>query len=321
MAKVLPWILIGGFGAVLASLLGVSMARSDVYPEWSTMRSDPLGAKVLFEALRRTAPDVRRNYEDLSAVQPGKGLYVFLGVSPLVFSDPKRLQFAEDSSSEVLLALAPPARKSNLRTEKFGFLQTPDGLLLRSDAWECLDGQRDGCRVARKGRVRLLSDGTPLTNRSLREARDVEFISGLFRTELPVIFDESHLGVVESGGVGVLLRKYRLFPAIALLLALALLYVWRNSTTLAPAREPVSEAMTPQPAASLRTLLAQSVPKDKLAETLAAEWTRALHLLPGWQAGRRDDLEAATRWAKDQKDPNLGYESMRAALRPRRERL
>jgi hypothetical protein len=41
-----------------------------------------------------------------------------------------------------------------------------------------------------------------------------------------------------------------------MLLFAALLFVWRNSVSLLPEREPVTAAMTPQPAASLRTLLA-----------------------------------------------------------------
>lgn len=315
MRKLLPFLLIGGFIALLIPRMVQSMAQGDVYPEWSSMRSDPLGAKALYLALQRMAP-VSRNFEPWKDVRPQRAQYVVMGASPLMLQDVARLTTA---GGFVLLAARPSGSKSFIRTEKLGFVQASRSEVeLRSDDWKCLLGSREKCRLAAKGRVWLLPNGAPLRNGELLEARDTELLSQLFGTGLPVVFDESHLGVVESGGVGVLLRRYRLFPAIGLMLAAAMLFVWRSSVSLLPEREPLSAGMTPQPAASLRTLLAQRVAKAKLLETLVDEWRRALPLLPAWHRGRAEEMDAALEHARGMRDLRQGYVALQAAIRLRK---
>ena len=50
MRKLVPFLLLGAFLALLIPRMLQSMAQSGAYPEWSTHRSDPLGAKVLYLA-------------------------------------------------------------------------------------------------------------------------------------------------------------------------------------------------------------------------------------------------------------------------------
>jgi len=324
MRKAAPFLLIGAFFALLLPRISQSIAQGDVYPEWSTMRSDPLGAKVLYLALQRSGrAQVERNYEALDEVRPKRAQYVLLGVSPLMFQNPKPLERLLTEEGVVLLALRPASGKVGLRTERFGFIQVPRaGLQLRSDEWKCLDGERTSCWFAEKalgkGKVRAMADGSVLRNGELHHERDTATIARAFAGGLPVVFDESHLGVNETGGVGVLLSRYRLFPAVGLMLFAAMLFVWRNSVSLLPEREPVSAAMTPQPAASLRTLLAQRIPSGKLLEALATEWRRALPLLPAWHRGRSEEMESALERAKTMKDPREGYAELQAAIRLRK---
>jgi hypothetical protein len=55
--------LLGGFGWALVCLFQLRFASGDVYPEYSSLRADPLGAKVYFESLQQTGePEVRRNF-------------------------------------------------------------------------------------------------------------------------------------------------------------------------------------------------------------------------------------------------------------------
>jgi hypothetical protein len=49
-----------------------------------------------------------------------------------------------------------------------------------------------------------------------------------------VVFDESHLGEVESGSIAGLARNYHLEGLALALLTLAGLYVWKNSSSLLP---------------------------------------------------------------------------------------
>jgi hypothetical protein len=320
MRKLAPFLLIAGFVALLIPRMMQSMAQGDAYPEWSTLRSDPLGAKVLFVALERVeGVAVSRNYEPWKEARPARALYVMLGVSPLFLQDSKEITKLTGAGGELLVGVVPSKEKSALRTEKLGFVSAGRGVVeLKSMEWACLDGTRERCRLARKGHVTMLVDGAALRNGELLERRDTELLARVFGGGLPVVFDESHLGVNETGGVGVLLRRYRLFPALALLLGAALLFVWRSSVSLLPEREPVSAGMTPQPAASLRTLLAQRVPRGKILETLVGEWKRALPLLPLWHRGRVDEMDLALERAREFKDVRAGYSELQAAVRLRK---
>jgi len=318
MRKAVPFLMIGAFGALLLPRLMQSMAQGDVYPEWSTLRSDPRGAKVLYRALERLVP-VSRGYERWQEAPPRRATYVFLGASPLMLQDRKEIDRLLSGGGALLLAMAPPDPKAVLRTERLGFVRKSRGtVVLLADDWRCVEGTREACRLAERGRIRLLVDGTPLRNGELQEGRQTELLTRLFGGGLPVVFDESHLGVTESSGVGVLLRRYRLFPLVGLLLAAALLFLWRVSVPLLPEREPVTPAMTPQPAASLRTLLEQRVPRGKVLETLVDEWKRALPLLPAWHRGRVEEMEEALERARAEKDPRQGYAELQAAIRLRK---
>ncbi|MCC6537547.1 MAG: hypothetical protein IT162_08365 [Bryobacterales bacterium] len=320
MRKFAPLLMLAAFFALLLPRLLQSIAQGDVYSEWSTMRSDPLGLKVLYLALERTGGvQVERNYEPWRQARPRRAQYVLMGASPTLLQDAKDLEKLVSAGGLALVALRPAADKTMLRTEKLGFLQaTRTEVVLKSEEWRCLIGSREYCKLAAKGRVWLLADGSPLRNGELHDERQTELVARLFGNGLPVVFDESHLGVEETGGVGVLLKRYRLFPAIGMLLFAALLFVWRNAVSLLPEREPVTPAMTPQPAASLRTLLAQRVPKNKLLDTLVAEWKRALPLLPSWQRGREGDMDEALERARASKDVRQGYAELQAAIRLRK---
>ena len=320
MRKAAPLLMLAAFFALLVPRMMQSIAQGDVYPEWSTMRADPLGTKVLFLALQRTGGvAVERNYEPWRQSVPRRAQYVLMGASPLILQDSKELAKLLSAGGMAFLALPPSTEKSALRTEKFGFVQaTRTEVALKSGEWTCLVGTREFCKLASKGRIWLLVDGSPLRNGELHGERQTELLARLFSNGLPVVFDESHLGVNETGGVGVLLQRYRLFPAMGMMLAAALLFVWRSSVSMLPEREPVSAAMAPQPAASLRTLLAQRVPRGKLLETLVDEWKRALPLLPVWHRGRVAEMEAALERARGLKNPKQGYAELQAAVRLRK---
>lgn len=320
MRKLAPFALIAGFVALLIPRMMQSMAQGDVYPEWSTMRSDPLGTKVLYLALgRMRGLAVSRSFESWKETKPQAAMYVVMGASPLLLSEKKDLDRLLSGGGRLLVAAVPSRGKSALRTEKLGFVSVGRGVVeLRSDEWKCLAGSRERCRLAEKGPVVFLADGAVLRNGELQEKRDTELMAQLFGTGLPVVFDESHLGVVETGGVGVLMRRYRLFPAMALMLGAAMLFVWRSSVSVLPEREPLSAGMQPQPAASLRTLLAQRVPRAKLLETLVEEWKRAWPLLPAWHRGRAEEMEAALAQARELKDVQQGYAALQAAVRLRK---
>src|SRR5487761_2150709 len=61
-----------------------------VYPEYSTLRADPMGAMALYQSLGRIT-NVERLYKDREESGPGKGTTMFvLGVDPVAWSHADR---------------------------------------------------------------------------------------------------------------------------------------------------------------------------------------------------------------------------------------
>ncbi|MGB8170899.1 MAG: DUF4350 domain-containing protein [Chthoniobacteraceae bacterium] len=72
-----------GFCYGLARLFTLRYESGDVYPPYSTMRADPLGAKGIYEAIQQL-PNVetRRNFQPLKKLQPGQPItLVYLGTA------------------------------------------------------------------------------------------------------------------------------------------------------------------------------------------------------------------------------------------------
>ncbi len=151
--------------------------------------------------------------------------------------------------------------------------------------WRMLDNndQDDPTLIERdfgKGQIVLLAESYPLSNEGLRAGRNVNLIELLAGSNQQIVFDESHLGVANTGSVGALIRRYRLTGAFAVMLLLGLLFLWKNSTSLIPqAAEPeVSVALGADGQSGLINLLKRSVPIDRVAQTCWERWmdTRAL---------------------------------------------
>ena len=77
----------GGFCAGLARLFALRYASGDVYPPYSTLRADPLGAKVLHDALAEVpGVETRRNFLALKKLKPAAPItLVYLGTPHLSY--------------------------------------------------------------------------------------------------------------------------------------------------------------------------------------------------------------------------------------------
>ena len=76
-----------------------------------------------------------------------------------------------------------------------------------------------------KGTIVLVPESLPLSNQGLRDERDAEFIAALAGLGNHILFDENHFGVVETGSVAKLMRKYHLEGAMAVLAMVAGLFL------------------------------------------------------------------------------------------------
>jgi hypothetical protein len=81
--RILLLLALAAFLAALTRFTILRFQRGDLYPEYSSLRADPIGAKALFESFKRIEPQkVSRNFESIEklAHEPGSTT-VFLGES------------------------------------------------------------------------------------------------------------------------------------------------------------------------------------------------------------------------------------------------
>jgi hypothetical protein len=91
-----------------------------------------------------------------------------------------------------------------------------------------------------------------------------------------IVFDEHHLGLSETASLVMLARKYRLVGLGLGLLILAVLFIWRNSSSLLPPRRTSSaDEARPALASALQHLLRRNIPEPELIATCLAEWEKS----------------------------------------------
>jgi hypothetical protein len=108
--------------------------------------------------------------------------------------------------------------------------------------------------------------------------RHSDFLAWLVGPNKTVVFDEAHLGTVERSGVSGLMRKYRLYWFIAGLIVLAVLFIWKNSSSLAPryAEQQREDFVAGKEAASgFVNLLRRNISVGALLDTCFAEWKKS----------------------------------------------
>ena len=88
-----------------------------------------------------------------------------------------------------------------------------------------------------KGSIVITADPFAFSNEALRRDRDPSLLMWFIGPAREIVFDETHLGVKLDPGVATLARKYRLEGFFVALLALAGLFIWKNSVTFLPPYE------------------------------------------------------------------------------------
>lgn len=131
-----------------------------------------------------------------------------------------------------------------------------------------------------RGSLVLCADSYFLSNEALRKERHPELLSWLMGPSEVILFDETHLGVMDSPGVAALTRKYRLTGAVFGLILLAGLFVWKNAVPLAPPSagrsvdEPADAVAGKESAAGFVNLLRRGVAPGDLPAACLEEWKR-----------------------------------------------
>ncbi|TAL00370.1 MAG: DUF4350 domain-containing protein [Verrucomicrobia bacterium] len=129
-----------------------------------------------------------------------------------------------------------------------------------------------------RGSVVMATDSYFLSNEAMWKDRQPALLAWLMASGKQVVFDEAHLGVTESSGVAVLMRKYRLHGVLAGLVLLAGLFVWKNSISLVPPLPAPAQGRFvagKDAAAGFVNLLRRNVPPREILEVCFAEWTKS----------------------------------------------
>lgn len=179
-------------------------------------------------------------------------------------------------------------------------------------------------RAYGRGSVVFATDSYFLSNEAMLKDRHADLLAWLVGQNRNVVFDEAHLGVMENPGVATLMRKYRLHWLTFGLIALAGLFIWKNSLSLVPAHdvEAQSEFIAGKDAASgFVNLLRRNISTRELLTVSFAEWKKSGASTAKYSHARIQEAEAIyqaeiSRSAKD-RDPVHAYRKIQNVLENR----
>jgi hypothetical protein len=275
-------------------LMGVQFADGGAYPAYSSLRSDPLGAKLLYDTLALVpGATVARNYLPLEYLA-GTGTTVLLLNQNSELFDQDLLDAVDRLAARGNRVVLTMAEAMALRTNsapllktwkvKFGFdAKSPRELKLyfaEATGWKTID--QDGAKVMAierptgKGSVVLFADSSDFANSTLTDEDDADFelISTAIGPATRVIFDEQHFGITQEGSVVGLMRRFRLTGMVLGFAICAALFIWRNVTAFPPP-DPVLQKSGGSGRTSrsgLLTLLRRHIPSSELAAVCWNEW-------------------------------------------------
>jgi hypothetical protein len=276
------------------------LETGDVYPPYSSLRSDPLGAKALYESLTPLV-ETERLYKERSVLDARDAMLV-LGVEPVGWSAVQGRTLEEyeklvASGGRLVIGFLPvrtphrmPEKREvehrwNLKL-RYADVKSGDEGGIPSDTvlsfesgpeWRPIPDRIAVERVFGKGSIVLAADTFPLSNEGLRDDRDAKFISALIGPAARVIFDENHFGVVETGSVTKLMHKYGLEGAVAMLAVAAALFLWRSASSFLPPRTIATDSGVAgrDSIEGMTALLYRGVKPDDLIEACFAEWSKS----------------------------------------------
>lgn len=405
MRKRLPLLLLllcaALFGGTIYLLIKERFESGDVYPPSSSLRSDPLGAMILFESLR-ALPGVKvdRDHNAVNRLPAGqKTTYLHLaarsGEWQLMSTDLYRTidRFLLEGG-RLVITLTPeyriretpkedekekegedkkeekaseqkdkkPEKETKDRTlvsleEKWGLklsqqastdaeniarnvstlplppevkwngnivLQDPDA------SWQVLYKTDRGAVLAEKkrgpGSIVIVTDSYFVSNEALVRDRHPELLAWLVGSSDHIVFDEAHHGIMESPGIAALARKYQLHGGVAALIILAALFIWKNSSPLAPLRASSEKSgrilMGRTSGAGFVSLLKRNIPADRILEICLEEWHKAFshssHFTPQEKAAVEEIARAENAAPAKERDPVTTYQKICTALRRHR---
>jgi hypothetical protein len=288
-----------GFTWGILTLFKNQFAAGDFYPEYSSLRTDAKGAKLLFDSLSRVpGMSVTRNYLPLEYV-PGKAAVLLLGNS-LDSVDRDFLEKAEalawrgdrvvvalmlragEQAGEQAGAKSPLAEAWQVHLvvdpipehhHRLSFTAPPTWAVRERTGTDAIAIER----AFNSGSVLLLAESGDFSNESTIAGDRLDRVSAAIGPFTTVAFDESHFGIAESGSVVQLVRRFRLVGLALGLVIVGALALWKNTAAFPPpvaARGP--QAYTGRTSfEGLVALLRRHVRPKDVVRTCWEEWLKA----------------------------------------------
>jgi len=278
-------------------LFGVQFSGGDVYPEYSSLRTDPRGARLLFDSLA-ALPGLTlvRSYLPLDLLAEDHATIILLGLDPNRFAaDPDAylhpIERLAGRGNRIVAALQPPQGATGPRTDA---LERAWHVKLVIDArrqrvYALHFSQAEGWKVLEaigpkllaierafgKGSVVLIAHSGDFDNASTVDASLFPLVTTAIGSNSRIVFDEQHLGIAESGSVVGLARRFHLVGLALGLALVAALVIWKNATAFPPlAARPALRLGGRTSLSGLITLLRRHIPPDRLAAICWEEWLK-----------------------------------------------
>ena len=308
-------------------------ATGSGYPEYSSFRADPQGAKVLYESLGRTAGlTVSRNYRELTQWKGAGATLVVLGIPEYSLLHEQKAEFEQwerrAKSNRVVLAAKPSsgeidfteARRKSVMASRWGLElgktsgKSPEWrrVFEKSEGWTALLNYRGKPvlveRMFGAGSVVVASDSRFFANEALADQPDAAILAQVVGANARVEFDESHFGITETGGVMALARKYRLQGLIAGLALLAALFFWKTGVRFPVHAEEIASgaALGRDAQAGFAGLLQRHITSSQVIEECLRQWRKT--------APRDSRFEQMQVAANVERDPLRAYGRIRKEL-------
>jgi len=319
LAMLILFLFLAGFVFGLAWICYLRFERGDIYPRYSSLRSDPFGTKGLYEALKALPElEVTRNYRPLNQVDlPSRTTWIIAGIQAnmneslldkaragarvvLCYDRKKRVKdrnkntdphcditFDSLKATGDLIAYKQDAAPAEL-AERMPWLETmtitPD-----PNDWQVVYTVENQAVVLERpygqGTLVVLAHSFLLSNEALLNHRQTALIMWLCGPNRSIVFDETAHHINETRGIVSLAREFRLQGLALGLLCVTILFAWSRTQILTRQSESAAEHVIQGRSleSGLANLLERHTSKSDLLATCYAEWAAALNTQPSLQ--------------------------------------
>ena len=138
-SKIIVWVMLAAFAGVLAWIVAQRLGSGDIYPEYSSLRADPLGTKAFYESIDRLpGRNVNRHLHPLTRLRGSRDVTVLvLGTPSLAAVDAgffEHLERIARTGGRVVLAINATDSHDAMREEDR--INTPELPIKKDDETE-----------------------------------------------------------------------------------------------------------------------------------------------------------------------------------------